>query len=220
MPVGYRFSVGREFVNRDRVGNVKQPIKTFLAGGVLVLALIGVAVAGPLEDGIAAYQKGNYAAAMSYWRPLADQGNARAQFNLGLLYGHGQGVPQDYAQAIAWYRKAADQGNADAQFNLGAAYDNGQGVAQDYAQAIAWYRKAADQGDAFAQENLGSMYANGRGVTQDYVQAHMWFSLSASRAPYVALRDLAVEGRNEVAVKMTPAQRAEAQRMAREWKPK
>jgi uncharacterized protein len=184
MHVGYRFSVGREFMNRDRVGNVKQRIKTFLAGGVLALALIGVAVAGPLEDGIAAYQKGNYAAAMSYWRPLADQGNARAQFNLGLLYGHGQGVPQDYAQAIAWYRKAADQG------------------------------------DAFAQENLGSMYANGRGVTQDYVQADMWFSLSAWRAPYVALRDLAVEGRNEVAVKMTPAQRAEAQRMAREWKPK
>jgi uncharacterized protein len=78
----------------------------------------------------------------------------------------------------------------------------------------------ADQGDPFAQFNLGSMYANGHGVPRDYAQAVMWFSLSAKRAPYVALRDLAVEDRDEVAVKMTPAQRAEAQRLASEWKPK
>ena len=115
---------------------------------------------------------------------------------------------------------AADQGYADAQYDLGAAYAHGQGVPKDDAQAAAWLRKAADQGDAFAQENLGSMYANSHGVRQDYVQAHMWFSLSASRAPYAALRDLAVEGRDEVALKMKPAERAEAQRMAREWKPK
>ena len=64
----------------------------------------------------------------------------------GLMYGKGQGVPQDYAQAAAWYRKAAEQGDAGAQHNLGYAYDFGQGVTQDDAQAVAWYRKAAEQG--------------------------------------------------------------------------
>ena len=235
---------------------MKQPIRTILVVGVFALALFGGAMAGPFEDGKAAYQSGDYETALRLWRPLADQGNAEAQAglgwmyfhgqgvaqdyaqavfwyreaadqghvaaqaNLGLMHEHGQGVAQDYAQAAAWYRKAADQGNADAQYDLGVAYEHGQGVPKDDAQAAAWLRKAADQGDAFAQENLGSMYATGHGVTQDYAQAHMWFSLSASRAPYAALRDLAVEGRDEVAVKMKPAQRAEAQRMAREWKPK
>jgi TPR repeat protein len=91
---------------------VKQWVKVFFAGGILALALFGVATAGPLEDGQAAYQKGDYATALSNWRPLADQGNAFAQANLGLMYAQGLGVPQDYAQAAAWNRKAADHGFA------------------------------------------------------------------------------------------------------------
>ena len=104
----------------------------------------------------------------------AEQGNADAQFNLGVMYDTGQGVRQDYAQAVQWYRKAAEQGLADAQYNLGVMYKEGRGVRQDDAQAVQWYRKAAEQGHAKAQYNLGVMYANGRGVRQNPVIAKEW----------------------------------------------
>ena len=82
--------------------------------------------------------------------PLAEQGDVVAQFNLGILYDNGQGVPQDYAEAMKWYRKAAEQGNAAARFNLGAMYSNGQGVPQDYVHSHMWYNLAAAGGDADA----------------------------------------------------------------------
>ena len=154
------------------------------------------------------------------YRKAAEQGNADAQFNVGVMYANGRGVPQDYAQARDWYRKAAEQGNADAQFNVGVMYANGQGVPQDYGQALVWYRKAAEQGAAAAQGNLGVMYAKGEGVPRDDAQAYMWFNLAASRASddgNTELRETAIEGRDEVAAKLTPAQVEEAQRMAREW---
>jgi TPR repeat protein len=101
-------------------------------------------------------------------------------------------------------------------------YDNGQGVLQDYVEAARWYRRAAEQGVATAQANLADMYAFGRGVPQDYVLAHMWFNLAASRYPAseIDARKKAIHNRDLVASKMTPAQIAEAQRLAREWKPK
>jgi TPR repeat protein len=104
----------------------------------------------------------------------AKSGDAAAQFNLGILYKDGQGVPQDFAQAAVWFRKAAEQGDAHAQFCLGALYSFGQGVPQDYAQAAVWYRKAAEQGDAGAQGNLGALYMSGQGVPQDYAQGVAW----------------------------------------------
>jgi hypothetical protein len=150
-------------------------------------------------------------------RQAADKGYAGAQFDLGAMYFEGSGVTRDYVEAVKWYRLAATQGNGRAQFNLGLMYAAGQGVTQDYAEAIKWYRLAADQGDADAQNNLGVMYAAGQGVTQDYVQAHTWFNIAASR--YSAFtkqdRDRAVRNRDSIAAKMTPAQIAEAQAMAR-----
>jgi uncharacterized protein len=133
-----------------------------------------------------------------------------------------RGVPQDYSEAAEWYRKAAEQGVAAAQHNLGVMYDNGQGVVQDDAEAVMWYRKAAAQRHAPAQHNLGVMYADGRGVPQDYVQAHMWFSLAVARftASESEDRKKAIRDRDRVAAKMTAAQIAEAERLAREWKPK
>ena len=86
---------------------------------------------------------------------------------------------------------------------------------QNYAEALKWYRLAADQGDAGAQNNLGVMYANGQGVPQDYVRAHMWFNLSAAQGNQDAARN-----RDNIAKLMTPAQIAEAQKLAREWQPK
>ena len=138
-----------------------------------------------------------------------------AQYNLGGMYALGRGVPQDDAEAVKWYRKAADQGDAIAQHNLGVMYSDGLGVPQDYAEAVKWYREAADQGEAAAQVNLGVMYAIGQGMPQDPVQAHMWFNLAASQGD-----EDAVKGRELIAETMTPAQITEAQRLAREWKPK
>ncbi len=189
-------------------------------GGPLALALFGAAMAGPFEDGEAAYQKGDYAAAGNYWRPLADQGNAEAQNGLGSMYQLGHGVPQNDAQAVAWYRKAADQGETEAQTNLGWMYQLGHGAPQNDAQAVAWYRKAADQGETEAQFNLGLMYAHGRGAPQDYVKAHMWLNLAASGASDAKIRYIVVKARDALAAVMTPAQIAEAQRLASEWVPK
>jgi TPR repeat protein len=153
------------------------------AGAVLALALIGVAAAGQLEDASAARQRGDYATAVSLYRPLADKGNAIAQTILGTMYAMGQSVPEDGAQALFWFRKAADQGNATSQFSLGL------------------------------------MYANGRGVPQDYERAHMWFNLAGSRKDDTELREHALKNRDQVAAKLTPSQIADAQRLAREWKP-
>jgi TPR repeat protein len=142
----------------------------------LVMALSGHAWAGPLEDAGAAYSRGDYATALTLVRPLAEQGNASAQNNLGLMYETGRGVPQDYKAAVKWLGLAADQGDTNAQLNLGLKYDNGLGV------------------------------------PQDHVQAYKWFSLAASRNP------MAVKARDTLTAKMTPAQIAEAQKLAREWK--
>jgi TPR repeat protein len=136
------------------------------------------------------------------------------------MYANGRGVPQDYVEAVKWYRKAVEQGNAGAQFNLGVMYANGRGVPQDDAGAVGWWRKAAEQDHASAQFNLGVMYHYGQGVPQDDVQAHMRYNLAASRFPPGEDRDTAVNNRDKIAKRMTPAQISEAEKLAREWKPK
>jgi hypothetical protein len=155
------------------------------------------------------------------WYPsAAEQGFAMAESNIGTMYIYGRGVPQDFGEAMRWYDKAADQGLALAQFNIGTMYLNGKGVPQDYAEAVRWYRKAADQGLADSQYNLGMMYRDGLGVEQDYVQAHRWYSLAAANFPASETenRTQAVKGRDRVTAKMAPAQIAEAEKLARDWK--
>lgn len=148
---------------------------------VFVLLWSAVCFAGDVEDGLAAYKRGDYKAAVALWTVAANKGDAEAQNNLGLLYDKGEGVAQDYNQAASWYRKAAEKGYAPAQNNLGLTYAKGQGVPQDNKQAVSWFRTAADQGYAEAQNNLGAMYANGRGVSQDYKQAASWFRTAAEK---------------------------------------
>ena len=152
----------------------------------LLLALTAPATpatAGPIDD---ADKLGEYTAEVALLEPLAQQGNADAEFLLGNIYGTGKGIAQDQ-QAVAWFRKGADQGDAPAQYSLGLLYDNGSGVAQDYAQAAKWYRKAAEQGHASAQYNLGNMYRNGYGVPQDYAQAVKWYRKAADQGHAGAL---------------------------------
>ncbi len=110
-----------------------------------------LAGAEPFEDGVAAYRRGDYAAALKFWRPLAEQGHAEAQYNLGIVYYKGRGVPQDDAEAVTWYRKAAEQGYASAQFTLGLMYGSGKVVPKDYVSAHIWLNIAVAQGNDKAQ---------------------------------------------------------------------
>ena len=183
--------------------------KAILATCILALSLVASLAADSFEDAVAAYRTADYAAALRIYRSMADQGLAIAQFNVGLMYDKGQGVSKDEVQAMKWYRLAADQGRSDAQYQLGhLCYKQ-----NNYAEAAKWFHLAADQGRADAQSNLGAMYAEGEGVPQDYVQALMWFTLSAAQHHKDGM-----ENRDKAAGLMTPAQIAEAQKLAREWK--
>lgn len=182
---------------------------------VLMLVCLVVPAWADFQTGMDANNRGDYATALREWRPLAEQGEALAQYNLGVLYRKGRGVPQDDVQARQWYAKAAAQGQAKAQFNLGTLYFNGEGVPKDYQQALRWFSLAADQGEALAQTKIAIMHDDGLGVPHDIIQAYKWYSLAATSGdkPAPQIRDL-------LAKQMTPAQIAEAQKLAREWKPK
>jgi len=140
----------------------------------------GSGIAG-LNEGIDAIIKGDYATALKELRPLAEHGNAEAQYRLGRMYEFGRGVPKDMAQALTWLRKSAAAGNANAQQELGVMYYNGDGVPHDETQAVAWFQKAATQGDATAQYNLALMHAKGAGVPADLPLAISWFRKAAEQ---------------------------------------
>lgn len=128
-------------------------MKSLLA--VLIFVLMAVpAFAQDLDKGKVAFERGDYAAALRNFRPLAEQGYARAQYHLGQMYEQGRGVSRSDAEAAHWYRKAAEQGDDLAQYNLGVMYEKGLGVPQDHNEAEKWYRKAAVQGNANAQRDL------------------------------------------------------------------
>ena len=157
--------------------NRRIPLRSSIA---LVLSLVCLVVPAwaDFQAGMDAKNRGDFAKALREWRPLAEQGDARAQFYLGVLYENGDGVPEDYEKAREWYMKSAAQGEANAQFYLGL------------------------------------MFAFGRGGPLDLVQAHMWYSLAAGNG-----HARAALHRNDLAKQMKPAQIAEAQKRAREWKP-
>lgn len=186
-------------------------LATLSIAGALLLAS---PVWAGFDEGLAAYKRGDYATAIKEWRPLAEAGDASAQYNLGVMYETGRGVPQDDQEAVKWYRKAAEQGDASAQHNLGLMYDNGQGVPQDYREALKWYRKAAEQGNAGAQNNLGVMYANGRGVPQDKVLAYALYNLSA--AADASKDNKAPRNRENIASEMSRAEIEAGQALTRE----
>ncbi len=123
----------------------------------------------------------DYKKALKWYRKAAEQGNALAQANLGVMYRNGYGVEQNDNEAVKWYCKAAEQGGAMGQGNLGFMYDKGYGVQQDYHEAVKWYRKAAEQGNATGQANLGFMYDKGFGVQQDYHEAMKWYRKAAEQ---------------------------------------
>ena len=112
-------------------------------------------------------ERGDDASTAHGYRLTAEQGDAEAQFNLGVRYFHGRGVPEDIQEAIRWVRLAAEQGHAEARLSLGVLYDEGRGVPRDHEEAVRWYRLAAEQGHPEAQFNLGVSYDEGEGVARE-----------------------------------------------------
>ena len=132
-----------------------------------------------IDKGYEAYNDGDYATALNEWKPIAEQGYAFAQYNLGIMYEYGNGVAKDYAEAVKWYRLSAEQGYAISQYSLGLMYSNGYGVLKDKAEAVKWWRLSAEQGYVYAQGMLGIMYELGEGVLKDDITAHMWYNIAS-----------------------------------------
>jgi len=145
----------------------------------------------------------------------ARHGDAQAQFRLGEIFAHGNGVTRNYQTAMQWYRRAADQGHAGAQLSLGVLYVKGVSIRYGYTEAVRMYRAAAEQDNAAAQFNLGMMYVRGHGVLQDFVQSRKWFSLAARQGNVGARRNL-----QRVEQLMDADEIETAKRLAAEWRPK
>lgn len=156
------------------------------------------------------------AKAAEWWQKAAAQGIAGAQSMLGMMYYFGAGVAKDAVKAAEWYQKAAAQGDAYAQSMLGEIYRLGRGVPKDMAKAAEWYQKAAAQGIANAQYMLAGAYLFGEGVAKDEVRAYAWLNLAAAQSSEKS--EAWMKKRDRVEAQLTPAQRAEGQRLASNWK--
>ena len=193
----------------------------------IVLALFSTNLsAQDFNKGYEAYKAGDYATALKEWKPLAEQGYAAVQYNLGWMYHKGNGVVQNYAealkyngngvlkdfsQAVKWYQLSAEQGHLPAQNNLGAMYRDGKGVLKDYTEAVKWFRLTAEQGDATAQANLGILYGASHTVLYNNLTSHMWYNIASANG-----HEKAGEYRDERAGLMTPDAIKKATAMARE----
>ena len=179
-----------------------------------------------MEQGNRLYAQGSYIQAYREYKPLADRGNAEAQFAIGYMYERGNlggifgmfGADPDYGEAGQWYRKAAERGYSKAQSNLGRMYARGLGVARNDAEAAKWYRLAAIQGLSEAQYNLAARYNRGSGVPRDSILSHAWASVAATNSTGTT-RQSAERLRESEASKLTPKDLSTAQRLAKEWRP-
>jgi TPR repeat protein len=171
-----------EFVNTVKLGLSK--FNDFRRGNIgLTRKPVGyVTEVGPDYNlGTRAFRSKNYQLALTWLRPLAEQGHANAQSYLGYMYEYGCGVARDYREAVRWYQLAAEQGDTYSQMNLAEIYAKGWGVTRDDEMAAQWYGKAATLGDRQAQLHFATMYRDGRGVTRDFKQAEKWFGLAADQ---------------------------------------
>ncbi len=166
-------------------------MKKMLGVAAVFLTSLGTPLAwAGYEEGLAAARHGDYVTALREFRQLADQGDASAQYALGVMHMEGRGVSQDNSEAVRWFWKSAVQGNGEAEYNLGFMHYHGLGVRQGYAEAAKWFMKAAEHGYIDARYNLGIMYQNGQGVRQSYVHAVRWYRMAAEQNGTAAQIDL------------------------------
>ena len=163
------FSIDKNEKNKRKIMSKNHVLLALLCSFCFTLN-----VAADYFDGQPAYASRDYEAAINEWTQVAEDGNARAQYNLGWMHANGRGVAQDFKEAIKWYTKSAEQGNVNAQYNLGNLYLRGQGATQNDNLAFSWFIKAAEQGDAPAQYNLGRMYLLGKGGDKNILEARFW----------------------------------------------
>tara|TARA_B100000965_G_scaffold62180_1_gene48019 strand:+ start:609 stop:1301 length:693 start_codon:yes stop_codon:yes gene_type:complete len=157
-----------------------------------LLLLFGLVWAAPVradfQAGVEAYKAGDYQTALAEWLPLAEAGNADAQFNVGLIHDGGQGVPRDYDKAVYWYRKAAEQGLAEAQYYLANMQIKGQGSKAPMTESCDWALKSAQGGYAPAQEAIALGYVHGDcGLPKDPWLAMEWAEKSAMQGDELGL---------------------------------
>jgi TPR repeat protein len=204
-------------------------MKPLVHTAVIAALFSGLVHAAPtetLQDAQAAIEAGDKVRALGIYTMLAQEGNAKAEYNLGQMYISGDGVPQDVEEAQNWYRRSAEHGYSDAQYMLGSLhfrrivalsshdlYFKGEIVPQDVPAAVKCYRHAAEQGNGDAQHHLGAIYVNGEGVEQDPVTGFMWLTLATQNAePRTRMRTVRYLRFTETT--LTPAQAEEGRARA------
>ena len=184
-----------------------------MTAAFLLLAIALSALPGCIEPRLRPYVNvHDMSPTIDELRALAEQGNAEDQYQLGRRYE--LAMPADYREAVRWYRSAAVQRHAGAFYRLCALSDIGRGVTQDYEEALRWCRLAADHGHGRAMFTIGFHYQYAHGVPRDLVQAHQWYNLAGANGYHAATK-----WRDRLAADMTRTQIAQAQFLARNWKP-
>jgi TPR repeat protein len=167
-----------------KLGSATMPINVISLIVGLVLSFSSTILIAQQEQfaaGLAAKNRGHYATAIRAWRPLAEQGLASAQNNMGHMYEEGLGVAQDYAEAMRWYRLAANTELPEAQYNIGLLYYLGYGVSANPREALRWFRIAAEQDLADAEYMIGRVFHQTEGFEPDALEARRWYAMAAKR---------------------------------------
>ena len=184
-------------------------VKKMITGLALSMLMSSGMVAADYYDGLQAYNSGDFKTALAEWTPLAEQGNASAQYNLGVMYHKGQGVLKSDKTAVKWFSLSGEQGHAAAQYNLSIMYNKGEGVLKNDKTATKWNALAAENGNVEAQFFAGGRFEFGMGSLIDTKRAYMWYSIAAYNGS-----DDGLEYRDSIAKKMTPTQIDKAQDMS------
>lgn len=164
---------------------------------VVAVGLLAGAAQADFNSGLASFEKGDFESAIREWTPLAEKGDVAAQFNLGVIYQNGRGVPRDNSQAFYWFRAAGEKGHPKAMLNVAFCYASGAGVGQNYQEAYIWMRKAADKGVILAQYNVALMLYNGWGTARNAKAAQAWMELAAKAGMEDAQKKLDImQGKN------------------------
>ncbi|MDB5744421.1 MAG: msfA [Polaromonas sp.] len=184
---------------------------TYSATRLITSLLLTALVAAPLtvhaglNEGLAAYDKADYATALKELTPLAEKGNAQAQYRLGKIFNLGAGLPPNKMEAAKWIQMAAQQGLAEAQGTMGYLYLVGEGVVQNNELAVKWTRKAAEQGDATAQFNLSTMHSEKFGIKKNPAESLKWLRKAADQRHVQAMNTLgALYEKGQAGVKQNP----------------
>ncbi len=167
--------------------------KLFYCAAVGAALMATPVLAQSYEAGATAYNKRDFHTAMKNWQPLAEKGDVKAQFNVGLLHAQGLGVSQNYKEAVKWWQMAAAKDNADAALQVGRVYAEGRdGVPKDPAEAVKALRKAGDLGNAQAQAMMGAFYQRGEGVAKSDKDALTWYKKAVAQGYTPAMNTVGV----------------------------